>query len=93
MISKQQVKQLSDESRKIYETQLLNKTGFLEESPGVFSSTRLAFLIGVVSVILMAFYMCYKGTFEPIDIGVFLGVGVAAFGGTKVLGTVIGEKK
>lgn len=87
------VKLLSEENRKIYETHLLNRTGFLEESPGVRSSTRLAFLIGVVSVVAMAGYMCYKGTYQPVDIGVFLGVGIAAFGGTKYLGTVIGEKK
>lgn len=80
-------KKLSEENRKIYEKQLLNKTGFLEEEPHVKSSTRLAFITGVWAVILMAGYMCYKGNYTPIDIGIFLGAGVAAFGGTKYFGT------
>lgn len=81
------VKLLSEENRKIYETQLLNRTGYTEERPGVKSSTRLAFLLGVVSVLAMAMFMCYKGTYTPVDIGIFLGSGFAALAGIKYVGT------
>ncbi len=82
------IKQLSEENRKIYETQLLNRTGFLQEGPGQNSSTRLMFVIGCLSVIAMAGYMCYKmNPIDPIQVGTFIVTGIAAFGGVKVFGT------
>lgn len=64
----------------------MEKTGFLEEAPGVKSSTRLVFIIGSIATIILAGYMCYKGN-SPVDIGIFMGAGIAAFGGAKYYGT------
>lgn len=65
----------------------MDKTGFLEESPGVKSSTRLVFLIGSFAVILMASYMCFKQWGTPEGIGVFITSSMAALVGTKYFGT------
>ena len=61
-------------------------TGYTEESPGVKSSTRLVFIIGSIATIIIAGYMCYKGN-SPVDIGIFVGASIAAFGGAKYFGT------
>jgi hypothetical protein len=86
------VKLLSEENRKIYETQLLNKTGFFEESPGVRSGTRLIFITGAYWIMAIAAYMCYTKSGTPIEIGAFLTTGLAALGGVKYFGTS-GERK
>lgn len=65
----------------------MDKVGFLEESSGVKSSTRLVFVLGSVFTLLIAAYMCYTKCGTPIEIGTFLGMGIAAFGGTKYFGT------
>lgn len=65
----------------------MEKTGFLEEKPGVKSITRLVFLIGSLSCLLIAGYMTYTKSGDPIQIGTFLGMGIAAFGGVKFFGT------
>lgn len=64
----------------------MDKTGFLEESPGVKSSSRLIFVSGAYSVIAMAGYMVYHMD-DPIKIGAFLAAGIAALGGAKYFGT------
>lgn len=66
---------------------MADKTGFLEESPGVKSSTRLIFVIGSIITLLIAGYMCYMRSGSPIEIGTFLTMGIAAFGGAKYFGT------
>jgi hypothetical protein len=81
------VKLLSEENRKIYETQLLNKTGFFEESPGVKSGTRLVYITGAYWIMAMATYMCYTKAGSPVEIGAFLTTGLAALGGVKYFGT------
>lgn len=65
----------------------MDRTGFLEESPGVKSSTRLVFVIGSMITLLIAGYMCYTKCGNPIEIGTFLTMGIAAFGGAKCFGT------
>jgi len=61
------------------------KTGFLEESEGVKSSTRLVFVLGTLAVLTMTAIMVWRGT-APIDCGTFLTMGIAALGGTKIAG-------
>jgi hypothetical protein len=63
------------------------KVGFLEESEGVRSSTRLVFVVGVFSVLLLAGYMVYTRSGNPVQIGTFVGTSIAALGGTKYFGT------
>lgn len=63
------------------------KTGFLEESPGVKSSTRLGFLTGLFSVIIMAGFMVFKHQGSPIEIGTFLATSIAGVVGIKYFGT------
>jgi hypothetical protein len=65
----------------------MEKTGYTEESPGVKSSTRLVFIIGCISVLIIAGYMVYTKSGNPIEIGTFLTMSIAALGGTKYLGT------
>lgn len=66
---------------------MADKTGFLEESPGVKSSTRLVFVMGSLIVLILAGYMCYMKSGNPIEIGTFLTMGIAALGGAKYFGT------
>jgi|GEM_PF-3083897 len=66
---------------------MADKTGFLEESPGVKSSTRLVFVVGSIITLLIAGYMCYMRSGNPIEIGTFLTMSIAAFGGAKYFGT------
>lgn len=63
------------------------KTGFLEESEGVKSSTRLSFVIGIFSSIILIGYMIYTKAGSPIEIATAGTMLIAAFGGTKYLGT------
>lgn len=65
----------------------MDKTGFLEESPGVKSITRLVFLVGSVACLLIAGYMTYTKSGDPIQIGTFLTMSIASFGGVKYFGT------
>jgi hypothetical protein len=66
---------------------LMEKTGFLEESPGVKSSTRLVFIVGSFLSVLIAGYMCYIKLGNPLEIGIFLTGSISAFGGAKYFGT------
>lgn len=61
------------------------KTGYFEEAPGVKSSTRLIFVLGSLAVLAMAGLYVWRGT-SPFDVGTFLGLAMAAIGGTKVAG-------
>lgn len=65
----------------------MEKTGFFEEKPGVRSITRLVFLIGSISCLMIAGYMCYTKSGDPIQIGTFLTMSIASFGGVKYFGT------
>jgi hypothetical protein len=69
------------------------KVGFLEESEGIKSSTRLMFIIGTLFVLSICGYMVYTKAGNPIEIGTFLTMGVASFGGAKYFGTINENKK
>jgi uncharacterized membrane protein YadS len=71
----------------------MEKTGFLEESAGVRSSTRLIFVLGSLAVLAMAGVMVWRGAASPLDIGMFLGMGMAAIGGVKVAGAMQEKQK
>jgi hypothetical protein len=85
IIRNNEMVQRNDEPIK-YINDKIEKIGYTEESPGVRSSTRFVFLIGSMATIVLSGYMCYRGE-KPIDIGVFMGVAISAFGGAKYFGT------
>lgn len=63
------------------------KTGFLEETEGVKSSTRLVFVVGTFASLILTGYMVYTKSGSPIEIATAGTMLIAALGGTKYLGT------
>jgi hypothetical protein len=63
------------------------KIGFLDESEGVKSSTRLVFVVGTFISLLLIGYMIYTKAGGPIEIATAGAMLIGTLGGTKYLGT------
>lgn len=65
----------------------MEKVGYLEESAGVHSCTRLIFVIGAINILCAVDYMVIANTASPIEIGAFLTAAFAALVALKYFGT------
>jgi uncharacterized membrane protein len=67
-------------------------TGFLEEQPGVKSSTRLIMLIGTVWALVMATVLLLILRLPSMDVAGFVSAVVVVFGGIKVASGAVIER-
>ena len=70
----------------------VQKTGFFEEKPGVKSSTRFIYIIGMLWVLGVGGWFAYKNV-APMEIAAFVGSCVVTMGGLKIANGAMNENK
>jgi hypothetical protein len=70
----------------------VQKTGFFEEKPGVKSSTRFIYIIGMLWMLMASSFFAYRGQ-SPMEVSAFVAAVAVVFGGLKIANGALNENK